>query len=95
MESAEQRARSQETDGEQTVTVTVPSEGGLAAKTISKIFKFVAAAGIILCAVVKWLGKMPDASAAEICMIWAAVYGIGAGTIDLNIMFDKFSGGRR
>lgn len=80
---------------DRTVTVTVPNEGGIAAKTISKLFKFVAAAGIILCAVLKWLGKMPEASASEICMIWAAVYGIGAGTIDLNIMFDKFSGGRR
>lgn len=80
---------------DRTGTVTVPNEGGIAAKTISKLFKFVAAAGIILCAVLKWLGKMPEASAGEICMIWAAVYGIGAGTIDLNIMFDKFSGGRR
>lgn len=84
-----------ETLDDRTVTIAVPSEGGLAAKTISKIFKFVAAAGIILCAVLKWIGKMPDASASEICLIWAAVYGIGAGTIDLNIMFDKFSGGRR
>lgn len=66
--------------------------GGLAAKTISKVFKFVSTAGIILCSLAKWTGKMPDASAAEICMIWAAVYGLGAGTIDLNILLDKFSG---
>lgn len=78
-----------------TVTISEQNGGGIAAKTISKIFKFVSAAGIILCAVLKWMGKMPDASAGEICLIWAAVYGIGAGTIDLNIMFDKFSGGRR
>lgn len=69
--------------------------GALAAKTISKMFKFAATGGIVACAVLKWAGILPDASAAEICMVWAAVYGIGAGTIDLNIMFDKFTGARR
>ena len=64
------------------------------AKVISKIFKFVAAAGIIACAVLKWLKIMPDATAGEIILIWAAVYGVGAGTIDLNIIFDKFIGGK-
>lgn len=64
------------------------------AKTISKIFKFTATGGIIACAVMKWAGILPNASAGEICMIWAAVYGIGAGTIDLNIMFDKFTGAK-
>lgn len=66
----------------------------LTAKTISKIFKFTAAGGIIASAVLKWAGILPNASAGEICLIWAAVYGIGAGTIDLNIMFDKFTGGK-
>lgn len=62
------------------------------AKAISKVFKFVAAAGIIACSVCKWLGFMPGATAGEICTVWAVVYGIGAGTIDLNIIFDKFLG---
>lgn len=66
----------------------------LAAKTISKIFKFTAAGGIIACAFLKWAGILPNAGAGEICMVWAAVYGIGAGTIDLNIMFDKFTGAK-
>jgi len=69
--------------------------GGLSAKTISKIFKFAAAAGIIVCGVLKWCGVMPEAQVAEICFLWSAVYAIGAGTIDLNIMFDKFSGGKK
>lgn len=64
------------------------------AKVISKVFKFIAAAGIILCAVLKWLGVIPNATAGEIVTIWSAVYGVGAGTIDLNIMFDKFTGNK-
>ena len=66
---------------------------GLTAKRISKIFKFVAAFGIVVCAVLKWLNVMPNATVGEVCMVWACVYGVGAGTIDLNIMFDKFVGG--
>lgn len=69
-------------------------EKGLTAKKISKIFKFVATGGIIVCAVLKWGGVFPGATITEICMIWAVVYGLGAGTIDLNIMFDKFCTGR-
>lgn len=70
-------------------------KGKLTAKTISKIFKFAAALGIVVCAVFKWLALMPGATISEICMVWAVVYGLGAGTIDLNIMFDKFTGGAR
>ena len=40
----------------------------LSAKGISKIFKFVSAAGIILCAVFKWLGFMPGATIGEIIL---------------------------
>ena len=49
---------------------------------------------MITCAILKWAGILPNASMGEICMLWATVYGLGAGTIDLNIMFDKFVGGR-
>lgn len=66
----------------------------LAAKTISKIFKFVSTIGIVVCAVLKWLNVMPNAAISEICVMWACVYGLGAGTIDLNIMFDKFTGAK-
>jgi hypothetical protein len=66
----------------------------LTAKTISKVFKFIATGGLVVSAVLKWAGILPNASAGEICMIWAAVYGLGAGTVDLNIMFDKFTGAK-
>ena len=69
-------------------------EKKLTAKTISKFFKFIAPLGMITCAILKWAGILPNASMGEICMLWATVYGLGAGTIDLNIMFDKFVGGR-
>lgn len=70
----------------------IEETGGLTAKKISKIFKFVSAAGIVVSATLKWVGIMPNATVGEICMVWAVVYGLGAGTIDLNIMFDKFLG---
>lgn len=72
---------------------TTNEEKKLTAKTISKIFKFASTIGIVACAVLKWLNFMPNATVGEICMIWGCVYGLGAGTIDLNIMFDKFVGG--
>ena len=59
------------------------------AKTMSKIFKVVAVLGIIVCHVLKWCGKL-TAESTEICFMWAVVYGLGAGTIDLNIILDKF-----
>lgn len=61
-------------------------------KHISKFFKFVATAGIIACAFAKWLGRLPNCEMNEIVLVWASVYGIGAGTIDFNIMLDKFGG---
>ena len=70
-------------------------DDGLTAKRISKILKFVASIGLVVSAVLKWLGIMPGATIGEICTVWAVVYGLGAGTIDLNIMFDKFVGSAR
>ncbi len=70
------------------------TEKGLTAKRISKIFKFVAVGGLVVCSVLKWVGVLPGATISEICTVWAVVYGLGAGTIDLNIMFDKFCGNR-
>jgi hypothetical protein len=70
------------------------NESSLPAKTISKLFKFLSAFGIIVCSVFKWIGILPGATIGEICIVWSVVYGLGAGTIDLNIMFDKFIGGR-
>ncbi|HBB42502.1 MAG TPA: hypothetical protein DCZ74_03215 [Treponema sp.] len=65
----------------------------LHAKTLSKIMKIAAVAGLVACSVLKWLGFMPGATVGEVCMVWATVYGLGAGTIDLNLIIDKFTGG--
>ena len=59
------------------------------AKNLSKIFKVISVIGIIICHVAKWLGWI-QAETGEICLMWAVVYGLGAGTIDFNIMLDKF-----
>lgn len=75
-------------------TQEITADKKLPAKTISKIFKFVAAGGIIASAALKWAGILPNATAGEICLIWAVVYGIGAGTIDANIIIDKFAGSK-
>ena len=64
------------------------------AKTISKIMKCIAVTGLVICSVLKWLGFLPGASVGEIIAVWASVYGLGAGTIDANIMLDKFTGGK-
>jgi hypothetical protein len=71
-------------------TADEEAEPKVHAKTISKIFKFVSAGGIILCCVLKWIGILPDADVSEICGAWAVVYGLGAGTIDANLIIDKF-----
>lgn len=59
------------------------------AKNMSKIFKVISVLGIIICHIAKWLGWI-TAETGEICLMWAVVYGLGAGTIDFNIMLDKF-----
>ena len=55
------------------------------AKLMSKIFKIISVLGIITCHIFKWCGKL-EAPSGEICFMWAVVYGLGAGTIDFNIM---------
>lgn len=67
----------------------VTEEKKITAKTMSKTFKVIAVIGIIICHIFKWAGKL-SAESSEICYMWAWVYGLGAGTIDLNIIIDKF-----
>ena len=57
-------------------------------KKISKAFKFIAPAGAIICAVLLWVGVFTNATIGGICALWATVYGLGAGTIDANIIID-------
>ena len=68
-------------------------ESKVKAKTISKIMKAVCAIGMTICSVLKWCGLLPLATIGEIVLLWATMYGVCAGTIDLNIIIDKFTGG--
>ena len=69
-------------------------ESKVKAKTISKIMKAVCAVGMTICAILKWCGLLPLATIGEIVLLWATMYGVCAGTIDLNIIIDKFTGGK-
>lgn len=69
-------------------------ESKIKAKTISKIMKAVCAVGMPVCAILKWCGLLPLATIGEIVLLWASVYGVCAGTIDLNIIIEKFTGGK-
>ncbi len=71
-------------------TSETENEKHLKAKTISKLFKFVAPIGLVICAFLKWIGILPNATIPEIILVWVFVYGLGAGTIDVNLIIDKF-----
>ena len=65
------------------------------AKSLSKLFKIFTGVGLLTCAILKWRGLLPNATIGEICMLWSVVYGLGAGTIDFNLIVDKFVGGTK
>jgi hypothetical protein len=50
--------------------------------------------GFGLC-VLKWFGKLPEATISEIWYSIAFAYGIGLGTIDFNIVRDNWIEGRK
>lgn len=60
------------------------------AKTISLLSKIVGGSVILGGHILKWLGKLPNASSQEICICGFSIMGI-FGTVDLNIMIDKFT----
>lgn len=47
--------------------------------------------GFALC-LAKWCGILPDASISDIWTSIAFAYGVGLGTIDLNIVRDSWKG---
>lgn len=61
------------------------------AKTMSKVFKVISTLFAVVMSLLKWQGIFSNVSIAEIIYISCFIYGAGAGTIDLNIMLDKFS----
>lgn len=50
--------------------------------------------GFGLC-VLKWFGKLPEATISEIWYSIAFSYGVGLGTIDFNIVRDNWIEGRK
>lgn len=59
-------------------------------KTISFIVKTVMViAGLGLC-ILKWTGKLPNATVEEIWLSIGFAYGVGLGTIDFNICRDNW-----
>ena len=63
----------------------------LHAKDISKVFKIVAPVFAVAMAILKWTGVFPNITISEIIYISYFIYAAGAGTIDLNLMLDKFT----
>lgn len=63
----------------------------LHAKDISKVFKIVAPVFTVAMAILKWTGVFPNITISEIIYISCFIYAAGAGTIDLNLMLDKFT----
>lgn len=62
------------------------------AKDLSKLFKILCTLGLIVCAVLKWLGIFNIDGIGEVCALWSVVYGIGAGTIDANLIINNIKG---
>lgn len=71
------------------------AESKITAKGISKIFKFVSGLGLIASLFVFWLGFLPQATTKDVCFGWFVVYALGAGTIDVNLILEKFFGARQ
>lgn len=58
------------------------------AKVISKYAKVISAVGLIVTTALRALNVI-DISASDAAAVWALVYGLAAGTIDINIILDK------
>lgn len=62
------------------------------AKAVSKWAKIAIGVVCLALSVLKWAGPLASASIGEICGVCAVVMGIVTGTIDLNIVLEKFLG---
>ena len=59
-------------------------------KSVSLLVKILLIAGGFALCVLKWFGKLPDATVNEIWYSVAFAYGVGLGTIDFNIVHDNW-----
>lgn len=62
------------------------------AKDVSKLFKFIAPAFVVLCSVLYWLGLFKNGDVNEFIKVGAFIYAAGAGTIDLNLFIKNVRG---
>ena len=67
-------------------------EKGLKAKDASLWGKIIGAGIAVVGHILKWTGVLPNATSGEICACAFTVMGI-FGTVDLNILADKFTKG--
>lgn len=74
---------------EETTELKEEKEKGLKAKTVSLFGKIAGGLVILTGHVLKWLGIMPNATSSEIIGCGLAIMAC-FGTIDINIMLDKF-----
>ena len=63
------------------------------AKDASLVAKIVAGVVLIAGHALLWTGKLPNADSKGICACAFSILGI-FGTIDLNLVFDKFTGNK-
>lgn len=78
-------------EGTEVTKVTVKKE--IKAKDASLYAKILAVVIVIAGHILKWCGVLPEATSSEICFCGITVMGI-FGTVDLNILADKFTGRR-
>ena len=62
------------------------------AKDISKLFKLIAPAFVVICFILKWVGLFQISDPGEIFKVGAFIYASGAGTIDLNLFIRNIRG---
>lgn len=63
----------------------------LEAKQISKLYKFIAPTFVVICAILKWTGIFTNGDITEFIKVGCFIYGAGAGTIDINLIFEKIA----
>ena len=75
---------------EATTENTEEKKKGIKAKTVSLWAKIIALIIVVGGHALKWVGILPNATSGEICACGFTVMGI-FGTVDINILMDKFT----
>lgn len=71
-----------------------PENKELKAKTVSLVAKITGAAVVLIGAVLKWVGVFSSCEINELCVVGFTIMGI-FGTVDLNLLADKFTSSGR